>query len=79
MLCDDFSTKFITFSEEKQMQTTERKQIERVQAMTEREKERFVNIFFHHANDRSNQNLYAARGNHDTIEWIPKVLYKRLK
>jgi len=47
--------------------------------MTEREKEQFVNIFFHHAKEASNQNLYAARGLHDTTEWSPQVLYKRLK
>ncbi len=67
------------FSEKKDMQTTEHKQIERVREMTEREKERFVNIFFHHTKDASNQNLYAARGLHDTTEWSPQVLYKRLK
>ena len=60
------------------MHTTERKQIERIQAMTEREKERFVKIFFHQAEDTSNQNLYAARGVHDTMEWSPQVLAKRL-
>ena len=74
-----FTTILPEFSEEKQMQTTERKQTERVQAMTEEEKDRFVNIFFHHSKDASNQNLYAARGLHDTTEWSPQVLYKRLK
>jgi hypothetical protein len=76
---DKSTTILSEFSEEKEMQTTERKQIERVQAMTEREKEQFVNIFFHHAKEASNQNLYAARGLHDTTEWSPQVLYKRLK
>jgi|TARA_B100000497_G_C7674235_1_gene407145 hypothetical protein len=60
------------------MHTTERKQIERIQAMTEREKKRFVKIFFHQAEDTSNQNLYAARGVHDTMEWSPQVSAKRL-
>ncbi len=76
---DKFTTILSEFSEEKQMQTTERKQIERVHAMTEEEKDRFVNIFFHHSKDASNQNLYAARGLHDTTEWSQQVLYKRLK
>ena len=75
---DKFTTILSEFSEEKQMQTTERKQTERVQAMTEEDKDRFVNIFFHHSKDASNQNLYAARGLHDTTEWSPQVL-KRLK
>ena len=76
---DKYTTILPEFSEEKQMQTTERKQTERVQAMTEEDKDRFVNIFFHHSKDASNQNLYAARGLHDTTEWSPQVLYKRLK
>ena len=72
--------KFATIlSEKKEMNTTERKQIERIQAMTEREKERFIKIFFHQAKDTSNQNLYAARGIHNTTEWSPQFLYKRLK
>ena len=55
------------------MHSTERKQIERIQAMTERERERFVKIFFHQAVDTSNQNLYDARGIRDTMEWSPQV------
>lgn len=60
------------------MHLTERKQIERIQAMTEREKERFFKIFFHQAVDTPNQNLYDARGIHDTMEWSPQVSYDRL-
>ena len=55
------------------MNSTERKQIERIQAMTERERERFIKIFFHQAVDTSNQNLHDARGIHDTMEWSPRV------
>tara|TARA_B100001093_G_scaffold496558_1_gene542380 strand:+ start:793 stop:984 length:192 start_codon:yes stop_codon:yes gene_type:complete len=55
------------------MHLTERKQIERIQAMTEREKERFLKIFFHQSVDTSNQNLSTARGIHDTMEWSPQV------
>jgi hypothetical protein len=60
------------------MHTTERKQIEHIQAMTEREKEQFIKIFFHHAKDTSNQNLHAAKRIHDTTEWSPQVSAKRL-
>ena len=76
---DKFTTILSEFSEKKEMQTTEHKQIKLIQEMTEEEKERFINIFFHHSKDASNQNLYAARGLHDTTEWSPQVLYKRLK
>ncbi len=55
------------------MHSTERKQIERIQAMTESERERFIKIFFHQAVDTSSQNLYDARGTHDTMEWNPRV------
>ncbi len=57
------------------MQTTEDTQIERIQAMTEREKERFVKIFFHQAIDTSTQNLYATREIHDTTEWTRQTSY----
>ena len=60
------------------MHTIERKQIEHIQAMTEREKERFLKIFFHHAKDTSNQNLHAANRIHNTTEWSPQISYKCL-
>tara|TARA_Y100000385_G_scaffold282082_1_gene335910 strand:+ start:533 stop:712 length:180 start_codon:yes stop_codon:yes gene_type:complete len=59
------------------MHTTEYKLIERIQAMTESEKERCVKIFFHQAQNTSNQNLYAARGIHDTAEWTRQISYKK--
>ncbi len=60
------------------MHTTERKQAERLQSMTEKEKEQFFRVFFHQAKDTSSQNLHAANGTQDTMEWNPQNLYKLL-